>query len=231
MKCSLGISDFLEENSAAATAKSLQLCPTLCDLVDISPPGSPAPGILQARTLEWVAISFSNAGKWKVKVKSLSHVRLSMTPWTTAYQAPPSIGFSQQEYWSGVPLLSPWREISSFLFCFPLFLYTDHWGRLSYLSLLIFATVPSNGYIFPFLLCLLLLFFSQLFVRLPQTIILPFCISFPLGWSWSLPPMQCHEPLSIVLQALCHSNLIPWIYLSLPLDNHKGFDFDHTWMV
>jgi len=66
-----------------------------------SPPGSPVPGILQARTLEWVAISFSNAGKWKVKVKSLSHVRLLATPWTAAYQVPPSIGFSRQEYWSG----------------------------------------------------------------------------------------------------------------------------------
>ena len=65
--------------------------------------GSPLPRILQARTLDWVAISFSNAWKWKVKVKSLSHVRLLATPWTAAYQAPPSMGFSRQEYWSGVP--------------------------------------------------------------------------------------------------------------------------------
>ena len=91
----------------AAAAKSLQLCPTLCDPIDGSPPGSPVPGILQARTLEWVAISFSNAWKWTVKVKSLSHVQLFATPWTTAYQAPPSMGFSRQEYWSGVPLPSP----------------------------------------------------------------------------------------------------------------------------
>ena len=63
--------------SAAAAAKSLQLCPTLCDPIDGSPPGSPVPGILQARTLEWVAISFSNAWKWKVKVESLSCVQLS----------------------------------------------------------------------------------------------------------------------------------------------------------
>ena len=91
----------------AATAKSLQSCPTLCDPIDGSPPGSPVPGILQARTLEWVAISFSSAWKWKVKVKSLSHVRLLATPWTAAYQAPPSMGFSRQEYWSGVPLPSP----------------------------------------------------------------------------------------------------------------------------
>ena len=68
-----------------------------------SPPGFPVPGILQAKTLEWLAISFSNAWKWKVKVKSLSHVRLFATPWTAAYQAPPSMGFSRQEYWSGVP--------------------------------------------------------------------------------------------------------------------------------
>ena len=90
-------------SSATATAKSLQSCPTLCDPIDGSPPGSPVPGILQARTLEWVAISSSNAWKWKVKVKSLSRFRLLATPWTTAHQAPPSMGFSRQEYWSGVP--------------------------------------------------------------------------------------------------------------------------------
>ena len=89
----------------AAAAKSLQSCPTLCDPIDGSPPGSPIPGILQARTLEWVAISFSNAWKWKVKGKSLSCVGLFGTPWTVAYQAPLSMGFSRQEYWSGVPLL------------------------------------------------------------------------------------------------------------------------------
>ena len=80
--------------TAAAAANLLQSCPILCDPIDDSPPGSPAPRILQARTLEWVAISFSNAWKWKVKVKSFSHVRLLGTPWTTAYQAPPSMGFS-----------------------------------------------------------------------------------------------------------------------------------------
>ena len=93
--------------SFAAAAKSLQSCPTLCDPIDGSPPGSPVPGIFQARTLEWVAISSSNAWKWKVKGKSLSRVRLLVTPWTTAYQTPPSMGFSRQEYWSGVPLPSP----------------------------------------------------------------------------------------------------------------------------
>ena len=76
-------------------AKSLQSCPTLCNPIDGSPPGSHIPGILQARTLEWVAISFSNAWKWKVKVKLLSRVRLLATPWTAAYQAPLSMGFFQ----------------------------------------------------------------------------------------------------------------------------------------
>ena len=93
--------------SAAVAVKSLQSCPTLCDPIDGSPPGSAIPGILQARTLERVAICFSNAWKWKVKVKSLSCVRLLVTSWTAAYQVPPSMGFSRQEYWSGVPLPSP----------------------------------------------------------------------------------------------------------------------------
>ena len=92
--------------SYGAAAKSFQLCPTLFDPINGSPPGSPIPGILHARTLEWVVISFSSAWKWKVKVKSLSHVRCLATPWTAAYQAPPSMGFSRQEYWSGVPLPS-----------------------------------------------------------------------------------------------------------------------------
>ena len=86
---------------AAAAAKSLQSCPTLCDPIDGSPPGPIVPGILQARTLEWVAISSSNAWEWKVKVKELSCVQLLATSWTAAYQAPPSMGFSRQEYWSG----------------------------------------------------------------------------------------------------------------------------------
>ena len=97
---------------AAAAPKSLQSCLTLCDPVDGSLPGSSVLGILQARTLEWVAISFSNAWKWKVKVKSLSRVWLLATPWTAAYQAPPSMGVSRQEYWSGVPLPSPMPLIS-----------------------------------------------------------------------------------------------------------------------
>ena len=98
---------WLISSTTAAVAKSLQSCPTLCNTIDGSPPGSSIPGILQARTLEWVTISFSNAWKWKVKVKSLSRVRLLVTSWTAAHQAPPSMGFSRQEYWSGVPLPSP----------------------------------------------------------------------------------------------------------------------------
>ena len=110
-KCTqyLGIQKMKTKNNpaAAAATKSLQSCPTLCNPIDGSPPGSPVPGILQARTVEWVAISFSNAWKWKVKVKSLSHIWLFTTPWTAAYQGPPSMGFSRQKYWSGVPLPSP----------------------------------------------------------------------------------------------------------------------------
>jgi len=98
---------------AAAAATSLQSCPTLCDPIEGSPPGSPVPGILQARILEWVAISFSNAWKWKMKVKLLSRVRPSTTPWTAAFQAPLSMGFSRQEYWSGVPSPSPRKYLAA----------------------------------------------------------------------------------------------------------------------
>ena len=93
--------------TTTTTTKLLQSCPTLWDPIDGSPPGSAIPGILQARTLEWVAISFSSEWKWKVKAKSLSCVQLLATPWTADYQAPPSMGFSRQEYWSGLPLPSP----------------------------------------------------------------------------------------------------------------------------
>ena len=111
----------------AAAAKSHQSYPTLWDPIDGSPPGSPVPWILQARTLEWVAISFSNAWKWKVKVKSLSRVRLFATPWTVAYQAPPSMGFSRQEYWSGVPSPSPPVTMRRSHICH---LWAGHPGRL-----------------------------------------------------------------------------------------------------
>ena len=100
-------------STLAAAAKSLQSCPTLCDPIDSSPPGSPVPESLQTRTLEWVAISFSNAWKWKVQVKLLSRVWLLATPWTAPHQAPLSMGFSRQEYWSGVPLPSPFPPLLS----------------------------------------------------------------------------------------------------------------------
>ena len=118
------IHEVLSVLAATATAKSLQSCPALCDPIDGSPPGSPVPGILQARTLEWAAISFSNAGKWKVKVKSLSRVRPSVIPWTAAFQAPPSMGFSRQEYWSGVSLPSLLQyKIKSF--------FLRHWRQIN----------------------------------------------------------------------------------------------------
>ena len=125
----------------AAAAKSLQSCLTLCDPIDGSPPGSHVPGIIQARTLEWVAISFSNAWKWKVKVKSLSSDWLLATPWTAAYQASLSMGFSRQESWSGVPLpflqfghTPSWFTVFGFLSC------QSRWavgqGRPSFLTFL-----------------------------------------------------------------------------------------------
>ena len=126
MHC-LGLSELFFQGAAAA--KSLQSCPTLCDPIDGSPPGSTAPGILQARTLEWVAISFSNAWKWKVKVKSLSRIWLLATPWTAAYQAPPSMGFSRQEYWSGVPLPSPSKEQVCFNYMAALTVHSDFGTR------------------------------------------------------------------------------------------------------
>ena len=114
--------------AAATAAKSLQSCPTLCDPMDGSPPGSPVPGILQARTLEWVAIPSSNAWKWKVKVKSLSRVQLLATPWTAAYQAPPSMGFSRQEHWSECHCILQYSYIHAFIFIFfSITLYTGYW--------------------------------------------------------------------------------------------------------
>ena len=118
---------------SAAAAKSLQSCPTLCDPTDGSPPGSAVPGILQARTLDWVAISFSNAWKWKVKLKSLSHVWLFATSWIEAYQAPLSMEFSRQEYWSGLPFPSPEdlpdQELNpGLLRCRPILYHLSHQG-------------------------------------------------------------------------------------------------------
>ena len=136
----------------------------------------------------------------------------------------PFLSFIESIFAWNVPLISLIFLKSSLVFpilLFSLFLCTDRWGRLSYLSLLFFGTMRSDGNIFPFLLCLLLLF-SQLFVRSPQTAILAFYISF--SWGWSLITASCTMSWTIVLQTLCLSDLIPWIYLSLPLYNHKGFD-------
>ena len=119
---------------------------------------------------------------------------------------------------------------------FPILLFSStslHWSlRKALLSLLTILWNSAFKWIYlAFLLCLYLLFFSQLFVRPPQTAIVSFSISFSWGWSWSLTLVQCHEPPSIIPEALCFSDLIPWIYFSLPLYNHKGFDLGHTWMV
>ena len=133
--------------AAAAAAKSIQSCPTLCDPMHCSLPGSPVPGVLQARTLEWVAISFSNAQKWKVKVKLLSRARLLATPCTAAYQAPPSMGFSRQEYWSGVPLPYPER----FLGKFKKFLGTwNWWQRYNFTELFLETYLKSTIITRPF---------------------------------------------------------------------------------
>ena len=147
---------------AAAPAKSLQSCPTLCDPIDGSPPGSSIPGIFQARTLEWVAISFSNAWMWKVKVKSLSRIWLLATPWTAAYQAPPSMGFSRQQYWSGVPLPSPSPPSSYWIFlCKRSMCVWRHLSSLSgYKLLCIFRPSDLQGRLCLFI-CLLDLSISE----------------------------------------------------------------------
>ena len=119
---------------------------------------------------------------------------------------------------------------------FPILLFSSislhiSFKKSSYISLIFSEILHSVGRIFLFLPCLSLLFFSQLFVKPPQTTTLSSCISFSLGWFWSLPPIQCYEPLSIVLQALCLPDLIPWIYLLPPLYNNEGFDLGHTWIA
>ena len=112
--------DYVVSFTVAAAAKSLQSCPTLCDPIDSSPPGSPVPGILQARTLEWVAISFSNAGKWKMKVKSLSHIRLLATPWTVACQL--SLPFTISRSLLQLISIKSVMLSNHLIFCCPLFL-------------------------------------------------------------------------------------------------------------
>ena len=127
----------------------LLLSPTLCDPIDGSPPGSPIPGILQARTLELAAISFSNAWKWKVKVKSLSGVRLCATPWTAAYQTLPPMGFSKQEYWSRVPLPSQECYIENFFCQGRILINTEQMQTISFFyskCLLRFTCIISSVY-------------------------------------------------------------------------------------
>ena len=154
MKCSIGISNFLEISAAAAAAAA----------------------------------------------KSLSHVWLLATPWTAAYQAPLSMGFSRQDYWSGVPLLSPLRFL-----VFPILLFSSislHWllrkAFLSHLALL-WSSAFKWVYLFFSPLVLASLLFTAICkvitlhyitLRPPQTVILLFCISFSWGWSWPLPPIQ-----------------------------------------
>ena len=125
--------------------------------------------------------------------------------------------------------ISNFLEISSLShsIVFPYFL---HWSlRRTFLTFLAVLWNSALRWVYlSFLLCLSFSF-SQLFERPPQTTILPFCISFPWGWSWSLPPVQCHKPLSSSSDIL--SDLIPWICLSHLLYNHKGFDLGHTWMA
>ena len=156
--------------------------------MDGSPPGSTIPGILQTRTPEWVAISFSNAWKWKVKVKSLSCVRLLATPWTTAYQAPPSMGFSKQEYWSGVPLPSPPPQaatnlLSTSINIFFLLDSTHKWDHtvfvFSWLILLSlmqsrYIHVVANGRIFFF-------FWMNNILRVCVSVCVCLCITFSLS--------------------------------------------------
>ena len=152
---------------AAAAAKLRQLCPTLCDPIDGNPPGSPVPGTLQARTLEWVATSLSNAWKLKVKAKSLSHVRPLATPWAAAHQAPPSKGFSRQEYWSGVPLPSPWLLSANLFFTWKAFLlrYQQDGTNFAFMFPGSLAMINSRRLI-PYLLFVQLLFSSYCFLTL-----------------------------------------------------------------
>ena len=181
---------------SAAAAKSLQSYPTLCDPIDGSPPGSPVPGILQARTLEWVAISFSSAWEWKVKVKSFSRVWLSATPWTAAYQAPPSMGFSRQEYWSGVPLPSPVLSLIHVqLFLTPR--SAAHQASLSFTisrSLLklmsIKSVMPSDHLILCHTLLLLLSVFPSIRVSSNESAL---CIRLPKYWSFNFSISPSNE--------------------------------------
>ena len=181
----------------------------------------------------WVTTPSWLYGSWRSFLYSSSMFSCHLYLISTAsVRSIPFLSFIEPIFAWNIPLVSLIFLKRSLVF--PILLLSSsslhyHQGRLSYLSLLFFGTLHSNEYIFPFLLCLSCLFFSQLFVSPLQTTIFPFCISFSWRWSWYLPPVQFHVPQCIVLQAL--ADLIPWIYLSLPLYNHKGLDLGHTWMV
>ena len=212
--------------AAAAAAKSLQLCPTLCDPIDGSPPGSSVHGILQARTLEWVAISSSNAWKWKVKVKSLSRVWLLATPWTASYQAPLSMGFSRQVYWSWVPLPSPSLS-PSWLSCSASAIFLSTCNQLRSVAFTLTHTL-SHFWIIPTATCFLnLLFIPCLgfllqFVSFRQNINPERCSANQKDQGWSkfgkgskgYPPCNVHDIRSSKKSCsnsfcliLCYSNL------------------------
>ena len=182
----------------------------------------------------WVITPSWLSGSWRYFLHSPSMYSCHLFLISSAsVRSIPFLSFIVPIFVWNVPLVSLILKKS---LVFPILLFASvslHWSlmKASYLSLLFFGTLHSDVYIFPFLLCLSLLFFSQLFLRSPQTNILPFCISFSWGWSWLLPPVQYHKSLSIVLQALCLSDPIPRIYFSHLLYNHKAFDLAHTWMV
>ena len=170
-------------------------------------------------TQNWEALFFK---------ESMWRMQLAMPPLLCLFFFP--LGFLLL-YCCSVAQSFPWYLLFSFPFYyFPLFFCLIQLRRLSYLPLLFSGTLHSVGYIFLFFPCRSLLFFPWLFVRPSQTSTLPSCISFSFWWFWSLPPVQCYKPRSIVLQAFCLPNLIPWIYSSPLLYNHKGFDLGHTWM-
>ena len=175
----------------------------------------------------WRCIA-AGSGHW---VQHCMHAKGLLKEVATIFIPPPWFALRSDKKEGTQPRPSTENWIKELLNKAPLFLCIDHSGRLSYISLLFSGTLHSDAYNFPFLLGFSPLFFSQLFVRPPQTAILIFCICFPWGWSWSLSPIQCHAPLTLVHQALYLSDLVSWIYFSLPLYNHKGFYFGHTWMV
>ena len=151
----------------------------------------------------WVITSLWLSGSWRSFLYSSVYSCHLFLIFSASVRSIPFLSFIVSLFAWNIPLVSLIFLKRSLVFpilsppppfcCFPLYLCIDHWGRLSYLSLLLFATLHSNGYIFPFFLCFSLLFFSQLFIRPPQRTILPFRISFSWGWSWSLPLVQCHE--------------------------------------